>query len=1056
MALPTRIPLFRTGLLTALALVGGSLRAAGPASAAVDFNRDIRPILSDACYHCHGPDQARRKADLRLDTEEGARAALEPGKPDDSELFLRVTHRNEKKRMPPPASGRQLDARQVELLRRWIEQGAKWQKHWAFLPPQRPALPPVKNTAWPRNGIDQFILARLEREGLAPSPEADRTTLIRRVTLDLTGLPPTPAEVDAFLNDQGPDAYEKLVDRLLANPRYGERMAARWLDAARYADTNGYQTDGERHMWRWRDWVIAAFNANQPFDQFTIEQIAGDLLPGATLDQKIATGFNRNHPINYEGGAIPEEYHAAYIFDRIDTTATVWMGLTLRCTQCHDHKYDPFTQKDFYRLYAFFHNVPEQGLDGQKGNAVPFMKLPDPSQEAEMNATQAKVSELEAALKARATATETARAEWEVKTAAALDRVPVVSQGLLAHFNLDEKEGAQAADATGRQPAGAARGKPAWTPGKVGGALKLDGETHVDLASGIDFDRDSTFSYGAWVNPAGRDHMAVLARMDDAQGYRGWDLYLGDGKVWVHLIHEWEKDAIRVISKRSIEPETWRHVFVTYDGSGKAKGVKLYIDGRPAEVEVSHDTLTGSIRTALPPRIGRRHDSAAFRGMIDDVRIYDRELSPEEVEQIAGFNAVREILAVAADQRTKEQKESLTRYYLETFDAPYRSLSRDLAEWKKKQEELEKAIPTSMVMEEMAKPRETFMLVRGQYDRKGEKVTPGTPAMLPPLPKDAPPNRLGLARWLVSPQHPLTARVAVNHFWQMHFGTGLVKTAEDFGSQGERPSHPELLDWLATEFIRTGWDVKAMQRLMVTSAAFRQSSRLAPRLREKDPENRLLARGPRVRLPAEFIRDQALAASGLLVRKIGGPSVRPYHPPGLWEEIAFGAGFTAQKYEQDKGEALYRRSLYTFWKRTCPPPSLQAFDAPEREFCMVRRSVTNTPLQALVLMNDPTYVEAARKLAERVLKEAPASPTARLTHAFRLTLARRPRYREIAVLLRVLNEQLTAFRTDAAAAEKLLAVGESPRDLKFSIPELAAWTTVASVLLNLDETITNG
>jgi hypothetical protein len=761
----------------------------------VDFDRQIRPILSDNCYACHGPDDKQRKAKLRLDVREGAAKVIVPGKAAESELVSRIIASDPEERMPPLKSGKRLSADQIQLLRRWIEEGAVWKTHWSFVPPKRPPVPSAKNTDWTHNPIDHFIASRLEREGLTPSPEADRRTLIRRVTFDLTGLPPTLAEVDAFLADTRPDAYEKVVDRLLHSARFGERMALDWLDAARFADTHGYHIDSGRDMTRWRQWVIDAFNHNLPFDRFTIEQLAGDLLPGASLDQRIASGFNRNNMINFEGGAIPEEYHTAYVIDRVNTTAQVWLGLTIGCAQCHDHKFDPITQKDFYQLFAFFNNLPENGLDGAKGNAVPLLRL----------------------------ATDTQNRELE------------------------------------------------------------------RLAT---------------------------------------------------LVHESESRI------KKLKPETT-----------EAK--------------------------ALRDELGKRRKAYAA---------------------------------------------------------------------------LEQKLPTAMVMEEMPKPRDTFMLLRGQYDKHGAKISADVPASLPRLPRGATANRLGLARWLVDPVQPLTARVIVNRYWQMYFGTGLVKTAEDFGSQGEPPSHPELLDWLATEFVRTGWDVKAMQRLLVTSAVYRQSSRVTPELLAKEPENRLLARAPRLRLPAEFIRDQALAVSGLLYGPLGGASVSPYQPAGLWEELmsrSDGANWTAQTYMQSHGHDLYRRTMYTFWKRTSPPPTLTTFDAPDRETCTVRRARTNTPLQALVLMNDPTYVEASRKLAERLMCSA-STTGKRIDLAFDLILCRPPTDEEVALLTKLYDKQIAAFCQDRGSATKLLGTGESPSNQILDPAELAAWTTIASVILNLDETITRG
>ncbi|HLK59906.1 MAG TPA: DUF1553 domain-containing protein [Chthonomonadaceae bacterium] len=1071
----------RRSLLLSLLLVllSASLFAAPPKKSspngtaasvvkAVDFNRDIRPILSENCFKCHGFDVNQRQAGLRLDTPEGAfgkrssgRSAIVPGHIQESLLVTRIMAQDASQ-MPPVSSGKKLTAAQIETLKRWVAQGAKYAEHWAFVAPVRPPLPKVAGVGWVKNPVDRFILARLEQEGLKPSPEADKATLLRRVALDLTGLPPTSAELNAFLADNRPDAYERVVDRLLASPHYGERMASVWLDLARYADTHGFHIDSQREMWRWREWVIDAYNHNLPYDQFVIQQLAGDLLPNATLDQKIASGFNRNHPINFEGGAIPEEYQAAYIEDRIDTTATTFMGLTLRCAQCHDHKYDPFTQKDYYRFYAYFNNITEQGLDGQQGNAVPYMKAPNPEQQEQMDALVRKVAEVEGARTARAAEAAPEEAVWEKTTLAALDKAAPVSAGMVAHFDLEENSGTQVVN-TVNKVAAPIVGKAAWAAGKVGKALSLDGKSYADLGNAVTFERTDKFSYGAWVYPTAGGAMTVLSKMDDASNFRGWDMYLGDGRVYIHIIHEWEKNAIRVNTKMAIPQNQWTHVFATYDGSSKAKGVHVYINGKPAELDVTHDALTDTIQTGKPVTIGRRTPGAPFKGMLDEVRIYNRELTAVEVAQLSGFDTLRPMLATPAEKRTKDQQQAVAAYYLDNYDAKYKQINAELAEWKQKQTDLDKTIPTTMVMQEREKPRDTFMLIRGQYDQHGDKVTAGVPAVFPPLPTDAPNNRLGMAKWLASPTHPLTARVAVNRTWQMLFGAGLVRTPENFGLQGELPTHPELLDWLATDFISPfpplspsggPWDTKALVRLLVTSATYRQSSHVTPQLEAKDPENRLWAHGPRFRLPAEFVRDQALALSGLLVDKIGGPSVHPYQPPGLWEELAFGGGFSAQTYVQDHGEALYRRSMYTFWKRTCPPPSLQTFDAPEREFCMVRRSVTNTPLQALVLMNDPTYIEASRKLAERIMTEGGATSEARIAWAFRLATCRLPKEAEKRALLTLYNVQYATFARDNAAAMKLLSVGESKRNEKLDTRELAAWASVASVLLNLDETIT--
>jgi hypothetical protein len=778
---------------------------AGPSSH-LEFNRDVRPILADHCASCHGPDVAQRKAGLRLDTRKAALLggesgpAIVPGKPEESEALIRILSDDPDEQMPPPKSRKPLTLAQKETLRRWIAEGASYQPHWAYLTPKRPEVPRVSRVDWLRNPIDSFILDRLEREGLSPSPEADPATLVRRVTLDLTGLPPTLAEVDAYICNPSAEGYNRVVDRLLASPHFGERMAVDWLDAARFADTNGYQVDRDREMYAWRDWVIRAYNANKPFDAFTVEQIAGDLLPGATVDQRIATGFHRNHMMNEEGGVIPEEFLAEYTADRVETTAAVWLGQTFLCARCHDHKFDPFTQRDFYGLKAFFHNVPEPGV----GN------------------------------------------------------------------------------------------------------------------------------YGA------------------------------------------------------------------------------------------------NIRRNNPPMI--------------------RLLSAAAEAKLAALN--QELAGLKARlAKLTERKEKLS----DKVKLEQKALETQAAAVSKKIDAADLEVPTALVMEEMAEPRPTFILVRGAYDKKGERVSPATPASLNPMAAGLPHNRLGLARWLVDPGNPLSARVTVNRLWQSFFGTGLVRTAEDFGTQGEAPSHPELLDWLATEFTASQWDVKRLVRTIVTSATYRQASRLTPLLRERDPDNRLLARGPRFRLQAEFVRDQALAASGLLVRAIGGPSVKPYHPPGLYEQVVTGS--SADTYVQDKGTALYRRSLYTYWKRSVPNPAMLAFDAPFRETCTLRRPRTNTPLQALNLMNDPTYVEAARCLAERMLREGGKTADAQLAFGFRLVTARTPRPREKTILEGAFGRALAGFQADRTSAAALLSVGKSAADSSLDVSHLAALTTVASTLLNLDEVI---
>ena len=1057
----------RTVVLAGL-LASGAVPSAAQAETAadgVDYSRQIRPILSDHCFACHGPDEKVRQAGLRLDSKEGmfqdrdGTKIVTPGDPESSRLYQRISAEHEGARMPPPGFDRKLNQNQIDLIRRWINEGAEAKDHWAFVKPRRPPLPQVKRISWVRNPVDHFILARLEREGLEPSPEADRVTLIRRVTLDLTGLPPTPEAVDAFLADGSPGAYEKVVERLLASRHYGERMALEWLDSSRYADTHGYHIDSHRDMWLWRDWVIDSFNRNQPFDQFTIEQLAGDLLPGATAQQKLATGFNRNHMINFEGGAIPEEYQLEYVVDRVNTTSTVWMGLTMGCARCHDHKYDPIRQREFYRFSAFFNTIPEKGLDGRKGNAAPVMELPFPDQASRLHELRERLEAIENRMPE--SLLKSLVREWEAPTSAKLAESP--RQGLLAHYELDH----HTSDTSGHYRHGKPRGEELVpTEGKVGGAFKFTIRTHVDLGDLAGFDRTDEFSLLAWVRLRNEGDQAVVARMDDVEGLRGYDLFVGDFKehdgpkysgplLMAHLVHAWPDNAIKVRTLNPVSLNEWHHLALTYDGSGKASGVALYLDGKLQEVEVLHDSLTGSIRTERPLLLGRRHAKGLFDGQMDEVRIYERNLTANEVEQLAVFHPIRAILQEPEEERTEQKQEDLLRYYLDR-DAPalYRDLHREQEDLRRDEQKLLAAVPTIMVMAEMEEPRDTVVLDRGDYRNRGDKVAPGVPAALPPFPQDAPPNRLGLARWLVDSGHPLTARVTVNRFWQMYFGTGFVKSAENFGSQGDQPSHPELLDWLATGFVAAGWDVKGLQRLLVTSATYRQSSRVTPELLERDPENRLLARASRFRLPAELVRDNALGVSGLLVNTIGGPSVFPYQPPGLWKEMAYGEKYTAQEYIQGKGEDLYRRGLYTFWKRTIPPPTLMAFDAPDRETCTMRRPRTNTPLQALILLNDPTYVEAARSLAQRTLKGTASDTEDRIRFAFRLATGRVPDSLETPILDRILQEQRSYYRSDPEAARRLIEVGDSPFDPNLDPVELAAWITVTGSILNLDETIT--
>lgn len=1028
----------------------------------VQFNRDVRPILSENCFQCHGPDVHQRQAELRLDSREGATVeqnggkAVAPGDVKASRLIQRILSTDADERMPPEKTGRKLSPQQIEILSRWIEQGAKYEQHWSLIPPQRTELPSVKDSAWSKNPMDRFILARLEKEGLAPSPAANKETLLRRVSLDLTGLPPTLEEREAFLADDSPKAYEKVVDRLLNSPRYGERMAMHWLDLARFADTNGYNNDEDRTQWMWRDWVIDAFNRNQPYDQFVMEQLAGDLLPNATNQQKIATAFNRNHVLTTEGGIIEEEYRVEYVADRVHTTATVFLGLSLQCARCHDHKFDPLTQRDYYSFFAFFNNLAEKTVGyNQAKVAEPFIKVPTRGQQAELDKLVARKAALEQQQTARAEAIQADQEKWEREILAA-GKLPSSLEGLAHCFHLDEAAGNQVSDAIDAKRSGTISGNAKWSAGKFGGALEFDEQTFVPLGEVGTFEQSEAFSFSAWVNLATQDASTVLSKMDEANAFRGYDLIIEQGKVATHIIHHWPNNGLKVIAKEPLPLNSWHHIAVTYDGKGKGGGVAIYVDGKLQASDITTDTLSGkdTIKTDKPFHLGRRTSSAPFRGMLDEVQLYRSALSAADVGELAMGQTpagIAGILKTPVIERTAAQKESLKRFYLQYVDEAARKIAAELIQISKQQAEMEKSFPATMIMQEMPTPRQAFVLNRGQYDQRGDSVNPGVPSSLPPLPAGIPANRLALAKWLVDPGHPLTARVAVNRWWQHYFGTGIVETVEDFGSQGAWPSHPELLDWLATEFIKSGWNVKEMQRLMVTSATYRQASRVSPALLERDPKNRLLARGPRFRLPAETVRDNALAISGLLRDKIGGPSVKPYQPDGLWQDVSVERRAV---YKQDEGDGLYRRSMYTFWKRTCPPPGMMTFDAPDRETCTIRRARTNTPLQALVLMNDPTYLEASRKLAERVLKGGNDQDEARLARLYHLVLCRDPHAAETATLLPLLTKTRERFKAAPEKAKQFLKIGDSTRDEKLDDGELATWTTLCSLVLNLDEAIT--
>jgi hypothetical protein len=1035
---------------------GSPSRSAGLAhqAASVEFNRDIRPVLSDRCYPCHGPDGAKRKAGLRLDQESSAKAdrdgrrAIVPGDRESSELVRRITARDDDERMPPVKSGKSLSPAEIELISRWVAQGAAWQPHWSFIPPRRPLVPRVRRPDWIRNPIDAFVAARLEREGLMPEAEAGRGTLLRRVTLDLTGLPPTRAEIESYENDPGPDAYHKAVDRLLSSPRFGERMATRWLNAARYADTNGYQTDGPRVMHRWRDWVLNAYNRNVPFDRFTIEQLAGDLLENPTLDQKIATGFNRNHRGNAEGGIIPEEYAVEYVADRAETTATVWLGLTLGCARCHSHKFDPISQENYYKFFAFFNNVPEVGRAIKFGNSSPMIKAPTRAQREQLDLLEQERARLEREARVREPEIAKAQAAWEptIRREPEFDWRPLENDVALFGPSGDRRSSGMNDECRHcfRD------GQPLCRTGPAGTAFELDGRAYLDLGERAAFGFLDKFTLSAWVRPAGIHGGTIVSRMIDERQGEGYAVVLEQGKILVNLVKRWLDDAIRVETQAAIGADRWTHVAISYDGSRLAAGVKIYLDGRLAPSTVRLDELNQSFQTKAPLRVGAGNGAQGrFVGAISMPCVYDRAVDAGDIAILATPQTVTAIASIPEASRTLGQSRKIRGAFLDrAASASIVELLKQAGAVRGQIEMLTDEIATTMVMEELPVARPTYVLNRGQYDQPGARVTAGVPGCLSPWPAGAKPDRLSLARWLVDPANPLVARVAVNREWQMLFGTGLVKTLDDFGAQGEAPSHPELLDWLASEFVQSGWDLKRFLRLLVTSATYRQSSRLTPELLKRDPDNRLLARGPRIRLPAEMIRDQALALGGLLVERMGGPSVKPYQPAGLWNELA------DADYVQDHGPSLYRRSLYTFWKRTVPPPAMAAFDAPARESCIVRETRTNTPLQALSVLNDVTFVEAARAFAERTLSLRASSDESRLSAAFQAATARRPRPEELAILTRGLEDQKGRFGRDPEAARVFTSDGESRSDQRLDPCELAAYTAMAQLILNLDETIT--
>ncbi len=1025
---------------------------AGDEPGKVDFNFDVRPILSDKCFSCHGPDARNRKGKLRLDTKAGLFSArpsgdpvVAPGDLDASVLIARVTSADPTERMPPPNFGRSLEPQEVERLKAWVKEGAPWAAHWSLLPPRDRVPPRVNRAGWARNPIDAWVLARLESEKLAPAARADRETLIRRVTLDLTGLPPALDEIDAFLADRAPGAYERVVDRLLASPRFGERMAVEWLDLARYADTHGYQADVYRPVWPWRDWVVSAWNHNMPFDRFITWQLAGDLLKDGPRARILATAFNRLHRQTNEGGSIEEEFRAEYVADRVNTFAATFLGMTLECARCHDHKYDPVSQKEYYQLFAFFNNVDESGLYSHFTSATPTpgLLLSTAAEEASIRALEREIAAASHALEALPARREAAFEAWGKLGETSGPRAP----GPIGDFALDDLTNGLAVNRARADRPGRATDAPELVPGRVGRAIRLSGENNVTLPLG-NFDRYEPFSIALWVKSPDRKDRAVVIHRSMASsdaGSRGYQLLIEDGKPSVGLIHFWPGNALAIRGLDPLPIGRWVHLAFRYDGSSRATGLELYVDGKRAAVEVVRDGLTKTIRGGGNDHltIGQRFRDRGFKGgMVDEVKVYDRAISELEIHALAHPECEANPAQSAGDEN---RQQALRReFYFLAIDPEAAQARGRLLALRKRAAELVDAIPEIMVMRELGGRRPTYVLRRGVYDARGDRVDPGIPAALGGWRAEWPRNRLGLARWLTSPDHPLAARVVANRAWQSFFGRGIVATPEDFGSQGRLPSHPALLDWLARRLVDSGWDMKALARVIVTSATYRQDSRASAALLARDPENELLARGPRVRLSAEMLRDAALAASGELVEKLGGPPVKPYEPPGLWEEKS------GSSYVPDKGAAAHRRSLYTFWKRTSPPPMMLAFDAVSREVCVVRRQPTSTPLQALVLLNDPQFVSAARGLAERALRDAPASAADSITLACRAAWGKCPDARERAILEALLREQTNLFAADPSGAGRLLAVDGAPIPANLDRTRLAAMTVLAQALLAHD------
>ena len=1068
--------LVAVGLGAGLVPIGSTDLAAQGLVQTVDFQRDVRPILADNCFQCHGPDQGTRRARLRLDTQEGAigarsrGAAVVPSDPGASLLYQRITHVDERFRMPPPAlSNKRLSDDQIDTLTRWIAEGASWDQHWSFETIAAATPPDVLDDGWVRHPVDQFVLARLESQGLVPAPEADKRTLARRVALDLTGLPPDPGLLASYLNDQSDHAYESLVDRLLQSQHWGEHRARYWLDAARYGDTHGIHIDNYREMFAYRDWAIRAFNDNKPFDEFIVEQVAGDLLPTPGLDQLVATGFQRNNITTNEGGVVPEEYEAIYAKDRAETIGSVFLGLTVGCATCHDHKFDPIAQAEFYAMTAFFRNTTQYVMDGNVSDPPPILVVPEEADRELWQELRQEAAALDAKLVRRTTSVEPNFIEWLTRGAHRDVETPLEPSAELLTLSLEHPEDPAVWLDGIRRPIRLESGTEVEEGPNGHPALMFGPESWAELPA-LSLESDTPFSIAMWVyQPEDENNFVVAGQYDQADGARGWSVTISQRQLSFRLTGDrgatGAATSARVgpINTKRMETGEWTHIVLTHDGSGERGGMHVYRNGERVEEQGSEffAKAEGSLLTDQPFFLGR--GDAINRGVVEqryfagggiaDLRVFNRALTVEEAKVVSAWQTLSGATVKSPEGLTIPERHALRLRYLSIDDDAYRQLqTRRRAvddEWR----EVRRRGSITHVMQENPRGEPAaHVLNRGMYDQPRERVLAGIPAALPPMAESLPRNRLGLARWLVDDTNPLTSRVTVNRFWQQVFGTGVVATSEDFGAQGESPSHPELLDYLATDLRRSGWDVKRFFKTLVMSATYRQASTTTPQKNERDPQNRLLSRGPHFRMDAEMVRDYALAASGLLVRTVGGPSVKPYQPEGVWSTVAMPQSNT-RVYEAGTGDELYRRSLYTFWKRSAPPASMDIFNAPTREHSTVRRERTNTPLQALVTMNDTQFVEAARYLAQRSLREAGYDFEQQLDYVTTRLLARELTVPERRVARQTYDRFVELYGDDTAQARRLLEVGESSFDAALPVVQSAAWTMLASQLMNLDEVL---